>query len=466
MKNFSFFFLMIGFLFSNSSLFAQSTTSCSSSNATFNVQAGNNEVTITGGSVNKLITISTTWQYVTVCDNGDGDPNNDCSSSGVISVAAGDYNQLQIFDSGWDNCTTGSITISSGSGGSGTDADGDGVTVEDGDCDDADSNVTTYGAPCNDGVTSTINDYVNGSCDCVGYFVNNVNSTPFSDLIVGEVCDNNGTVIKTDDVLTLSISPQGTNLSSTYHINDGAGNLLADNISYGTPYQMIFPQTGGSFALEIRDGSSTSYSGNYILWAYPANSIDSELFDVNGCPCTDSDSDGVCDDVDCDPNDSNITTMLQPVGTPCDDGNSNTSGEVIQADGCTCSGGTGGGNNSTLWAEGFNGIYTDSKAMVNDTLLAKKIIVQTDVFADYVFDINYPLLPLKELETYIQENKHLPNIPAAAEVIEKGINVSEMSVKHMEKIEELTLYILQINKRLEQVEKENKRLKKVLKKRK
>src|SRR5690606_6188776 len=78
----------------------------------------------------------------------------------------------------------------------------------------------------------------------------------------------------------------------------------------------------------------------------------------------------------------------------------------------------------------IGGIITDSirVALMND-------------WADYVFDDNYKLKPVKELENFVKKNKHLPNLPPANEVAEKGINVAEMNLKLLEKIEELHLYI-------------------------
>ncbi len=67
-------------------------------------------------------------------------------------------------------------------------------------------------------------------------------------------------------------------------------------------------------------------------------------------------------------------------------------------------------------------------------------------FPDYVFDKNYKLLTLKEVENYISKNKHLPNIPSAKEVETDGINVADMQVKQMEKIEELFLYLIELKK--------------------
>lgn len=68
---------------------------------------------------------------------------------------------------------------------------------------------------------------------------------------------------------------------------------------------------------------------------------------------------------------------------------------------------------------------------------------------DYVFADQYKLKPLAELEKFIQSNKHLPNIPSAADLEAEGVELGDMQKKMMEKIEELTLYILQMNKEME-----------------
>ncbi|MBP1609537.1 MAG: hypothetical protein H6Q04_1772 [Acidobacteria bacterium] len=68
---------------------------------------------------------------------------------------------------------------------------------------------------------------------------------------------------------------------------------------------------------------------------------------------------------------------------------------------------------------------------------------------DYIFDPDYRLMGIDELEKFITEEKHLPNIPAAAEIKNKGLNVSEFQMKLLEKIEELTLYTVQQAKAIE-----------------
>lgn len=101
-------------------------------------------------------------------------------------------------------------------------------------------------------------------------------------------------------------------------------------------------------------------------------------------------------------------------------------------------------NHNGVWAKFFN----NATARFNGKIFAKEVEVKTNVWADYVFKKDYQLNTLEEVENHIAEKGHLPNIPSASEVIEKGINVAEMDVKLLEKIEELTLYLIGQNKRL------------------
>lgn len=94
----------------------------------------------------------------------------------------------------------------------------------------------------------------------------------------------------------------------------------------------------------------------------------------------------------------------------------------------------------------------------NGMVRARKIKVDSETWADYVFDDNYKLLPLDELEIFVKQNKHLPSIPSEKVMIEQGIDVTEMNVKMMEKIEELTLYLIQQNKEIEKLKAEIQRM--------
>jgi hypothetical protein len=70
-------------------------------------------------------------------------------------------------------------------------------------------------------------------------------------------------------------------------------------------------------------------------------------------------------------------------------------------------------------------------------------------WADYVFANDYKLMPLQEVENFVKQNNHLPNVPSAQEVVDQGIDIAKMDAKLLEKIEELTLYIIEQNKKIE-----------------
>jgi hypothetical protein len=65
---------------------------------------------------------------------------------------------------------------------------------------------------------------------------------------------------------------------------------------------------------------------------------------------------------------------------------------------------------------------------------------------DYVFEKNYNLRPLAEVENYINQNKHLPEVPAAKEMEANGVNLGEMNMLLLKKVEELTLYVIELKK--------------------
>lgn len=88
---------------------------------------------------------------------------------------------------------------------------------------------------------------------------------------------------------------------------------------------------------------------------------------------------------------------------------------------------------------------------VNGLIHAKEVKVDLVGWPDYVFGSNYNLMSLIRLESEIKELGHLPNIPSSKEAEESGINLGEMNKKLLEKIEELTLYVIQLNKEIEKL---------------
>ena len=101
-----------------------------------------------------------------------------------------------------------------------------------------------------------------------------------------------------------------------------------------------------------------------------------------------------------------------------------------------------------------------SKLAVNGTITAKEVIVTQDGWPDFVFADSYQLMPLDKLERHIKVNNSLPGIPTEKEVLEGGVNLGEMQAKLLEKVEELTLYVINQEKELKELKKENIELRK------
>lgn len=102
-----------------------------------------------------------------------------------------------------------------------------------------------------------------------------------------------------------------------------------------------------------------------------------------------------------------------------------------------------------------------SKLSVNGTIQAKEVLVESG-WSDFVFEETYNLPNLNQVEEFIKENKHLPDFPSAKQVMEEGLSISEMMKKQMQKIEELTLYVIEQNKKLKNQDDEILSLKKEL----
>ena len=123
----------------------------------------------------------------------------------------------------------------------------------------------------------------------------------------------------------------------------------------------------------------------------------------------------------------------------------------------------------TIANNGYVGIGTrnpQSLLAVNGIITTKEVVVTIDGWSDFVFNKDYKLKDLEEVENFIEENNHLPDIPSEKEVMENGIQVGEMNAKLLQKIEELTLYMIEQNKKteiliekVETLEFENKELK-------
>lgn len=116
----------------------------------------------------------------------------------------------------------------------------------------------------------------------------------------------------------------------------------------------------------------------------------------------------------------------------------------------------------SLLDNGRVGIGTDSpdsELTVAGNIHSREVKVTVNAGADFVFDESYQLRTLEETEKFISENRHLPEIASENEMLENGLQVGEMNIKLLQKIEELTLYMIEMNKRMSQLETENVKLK-------
>ncbi len=292
-----------------------------------------------------------------------------------------------------------------GNTGGDPDNDSDGIPASQ-DCNDNDPNLTTIGATCNDGNSSTNNDLVTANCQC------------------------EGTIIDPDH--------DGDGIPASQDCNDNDPNLTT---------------TG-----------ATCDDGN------PNTSNDKV---TANCACVgtindpDNDGDNVPVSQDCNDNDPNVSI----IGASCNDDNPNTSNDIVTAN-CLCQGTTTGGNGSSVWTDHTDHISYNQKVLigsntnlpdgynlfVEEGILAKKLklaLPNTTAWADYVFEDNYELRPIQEVEDFVKQHKHLPNVPSAKELGEEGIDIVTMNATLLRQIEELWLHMIDLKK-------ENAELKKLL----
>jgi hypothetical protein len=120
-------------------------------------------------------------------------------------------------------------------------------------------------------------------------------------------------------------------------------------------------------------------------------------------------------------------------------------------------------NNNGMVTIGAVATPSGYKLYVEQGILTEKVKVAIKTsadWADHVFNKDYPLMPLKEVEAFINTNGHLPGTPSAAEVTKEGIDLGKMNAKLLEKIEELTLHIIDQQKKLETIQQQLNQLEK------
>jgi len=98
-------------------------------------------------------------------------------------------------------------------------------------------------------------------------------------------------------------------------------------------------------------------------------------------------------------------------------------------------------------------LHSDYKLSVAGKIVGQSLyITRPATWADYVFAPGYKLRPLPELADYIACNEHLPDVPAATEVLRDGYDLNQMNARLLQKVEELTLYVIELNKKVATLE--------------
>ena len=103
-------------------------------------------------------------------------------------------------------------------------------------------------------------------------------------------------------------------------------------------------------------------------------------------------------------------------------------------------------NKLRIGATAASGSYASYALSVDGSIVAKQCIIQTDSWADFVFNKDYSLPSLASIESYVRQNNHLPGVPSEAEVKTNGVDIGQMNKILMQKVEELTLYIINLQK--------------------
>jgi trimeric autotransporter adhesin len=247
--------------------------------------------------------------------------------------------------------------------------------------------------------------------------------------------DANGKLILVKDSVGVANQGGGTFTGNQAWVTDGdniknaaiQGNIVANNFMYSTKGMSVW----SLLYVDGKEAGYKGYSGLQLasLWS------GAPVFKSNGKVLT----------VD---NAGNVILARDSVGTGSGGGISywNNNGGRLETT-------TGGkvviGSGITNFPEGYN-LYVKGGILSERVRVA---LANSDKWADYVFKKDYQLMPLSKVEKFIHENKHLPNVPSAEEMVKSGLDLAENNAKLMEKIEELTLYLIEANKKIDKLEK-------------
>jgi hypothetical protein len=108
--------------------------------------------------------------------------------------------------------------------------------------------------------------------------------------------------------------------------------------------------------------------------------------------------------------------------------------------------------NPSLSGAANDNLHVGAKLQVGGKISAQSIVVHINEWADDVFDVGYELMPLDELEAYVQRERHLPGVPPQTTVERDGIDLAQTNEVLLRKVEELTLHAIEQQKKIEEME--------------
>jgi hypothetical protein len=208
-----------------------------------------------------------------------------------------------------------------------------------------------------------------------------------------------------------------TEFSFYYHMYGAAmGTLKLEASTDGTNWNQLWSLSG--------DQGNAWYQETVNLSSYLGNTVKLRFYGTTGSGYT---------------SDMAIDSLYLTVSSPAEETFWEQNGTNIYA--------TNGGN------VGIGTTNPGEKLTVNGTVHAKEVIINNNIpVPDYVFAQGYNLLSIPQLKQYIEQNNHLPEFPPASEMEANGINISEINLNLLKRIEELTLYIIEQEKQIQEIE--------------